>query len=87
MISLRHIKKADGQVFCFYIFWYSLGRLILEGMRQSEYILYLIPNVLGISQVVAAIGIIIGAAGKVYLGLKARKQETAVETVEETKEE
>lgn len=87
LISLRHRKKADGQVFCFYIFWYSLGRLILEGMRQSEYILYLIPNVLGISQVVAAIGIIIGAAGKVYLGLKARKQEAAVETVEETKEE
>ena len=75
LLAMRHRKKVDGQVFCFYIFWYSLGRLFLEGMRQSEYILYLIPNVLGISQVVAVIGIIIGAGGKVYLGLKARKQE------------
>ncbi len=74
LIAFRHKKKADGQVFCFYIFWYSLGRLFLEGMRQSEYILYLVPSVLGISQVVAVIGIIVGAAGKVYLGLKARKQ-------------
>lgn len=74
LLLFRHRKRADGQVFCFYIFWYSLGRLFLEGMRQSEYILYLIPNVLGISQVVAAIGIILGIAGKIYLGLKAKKQ-------------
>ena len=73
LLALRHRKKIDGQVFCFYIFWYSLGRLFLEGMRQSEYILYLIPNVLGISQVVAVIGIIIGAGGKIYFGLKAKK--------------
>lgn len=75
LLLFRHRKRADGQVFCFYIFWYSLGRLFLEGMRQSEYILYLIPNVLGISQVVAVIGIIIGVAGKICLGLKAKKQE------------
>lgn len=86
LVSLRHKKKMDGQVFCFYIFWYSLGRLFLEGMRQSEYILYLIPNVLGISQVVAVIGIIIGASGKVYLGLKAKKQAKA-EVVEIAKPE
>lgn len=86
LVSLRHRKKMDGQVFCFYIFWYSLGRLFLEGMRQSEYILYLIPNVLGISQVVAVIGIIIGASGKVYLGLKAKKQAKA-EVVEIAKPE
>ena len=73
LLLFRHRKKVDGQVFCFYIFWYSLGRLFLEGMRQSEYILYLIPNVLGISQVVAVIGIVIGIAGKIYLGLKVRK--------------
>lgn len=87
LIAFRHKKKADGQVFCFYIFWYSLGRLFLEGMRQSEYILYLIPNTLGISQVVAAIGIIVGAAGKVYLGVKAKKQAAMkVELKEESKE-
>ena len=73
LLLRRDKKKVDGQVFCFYIFWYSLGRLFLEGMRQSEYILYLIPNVLGISQVVAFLGIIAGICGKIYLGIKAKK--------------
>ena len=73
LLLFKHRKKTDGQVFCFYIFRYSLGRLFLEGMRQSEYILYLIPNVLGISQVVAVVGIIAGIAGKIYLGIKAKK--------------
>lgn len=63
LVSLRDKKTANGQAFCFYIFWYSLGRLALEGMRNTNYILYLIPNVLGISQAVAAIGIIAGITG------------------------
>lgn len=70
VLIFRDRKRADGQVFFFYIFWYSLGRLFLEGMRQKEYILYLIPDVLGISQLVAAIGIIGGIAGIIYLNKK-----------------
>ena len=53
LILTRDKKTANGQVFCFYLFWYSLGRLFLEGLRDSEFVLYLIPNVLGISQAVA----------------------------------
>lgn len=63
LLLFRDKKTANGQVFCFYIFWYSLGRIFLEGMRNTDYILYLIPNVLGISQAVAAVGIIAGIAG------------------------
>lgn len=70
LLCLRDKKKADGQPFFFYIMWYSLGRLFLEGMRQSEYILYLIPGILGISQVVAFAGILIGLGGILYLGKK-----------------
>lgn len=70
MLSFRDKKHAEGQVFCFYVAWYSLGRLFLEGMRQSEYILYLIPNVLGISQVVALFGIVLGLGGIIYLEKK-----------------
>ncbi len=66
----RDKKKSDGQVFCFYILWYSLGRLFLEGMRDSKYILYLIPNALGISQLVAALGIIISVSVLVYLSIR-----------------
>ena len=74
LLAFRHRKKADGQVFAFYVFWYGLGRLFLEGMRQTEYILYLIPGVLGISQVVASLCIVAGIFGKVYLGIKAKNK-------------
>lgn len=67
ILIFRDKKRADGQVFFFYIFWYSLGRLFLEGMRNSEYILYLVPNVLGISQVVAFLGIILGICASIFL--------------------
>ena len=75
ILLFRDRKKSDGQVFFFYIFWYGLGRLFLEGMRQSEYILYLIPDVVGISQVVAFLGIIIGLGGILYLNKKANSLE------------
>lgn len=74
LLLFRDKKKRDGQVFCFYIFWYSLGRLFLEGMRNSSYILYVIPNVLGISQVVSAVLIIASASVFVYLHLKKDKK-------------
>lgn len=74
LLLFRDKKRADGQPFFFYIFWYSLGRLFLEGMRQSEYILYVIPNVLGISQVVAFIGIAAGIFGIIFLQKRGQKQ-------------
>ena len=73
LLIFRDKKHADGQVFFFYIFWYSLGRLFLEGMRNTEYILYLIPNVLGISQVVAFLGIVLGIVGMVFLEKRSKK--------------
>lgn len=73
ILLFRDRKKADGQVFCFYIFWYALGRLFLEGMRNSNYILYVIPNVLGISQLVSALLIVLSAAAFIYLNIKKSK--------------
>lgn len=58
MLIFRDKKKVHGQVISGYFFWYGLGRLFLEGMRQPEYILYLIDGVLGISQVVSALLVI-----------------------------
>lgn len=57
LLIFRNKTKCKGEAFLFYIFWYSFGRLFLEGMRNTGYILYLIPGVLGISQFVALIGI------------------------------
>lgn len=74
LIALRRFKKCEGQTFFSYILWYSAGRLFLEGMRQDDYILYLIPPEngfipfsVGISQIVALIAIISSVIILVYL--------------------
>lgn len=64
---LRNKKKKNGQIFFGYVLWYSVGRLALEGMRDTRYILYVIPDVLGISQLVAALLIIVSIAGLIYV--------------------
>lgn len=73
LLGLRDKKKADGQVFLFYMLWYGAGRFFLEGMRQSEYILYLADGV-GISQVVAVLFTVISLAGIIILGIKNGKK-------------
>ena len=64
---LRNKKKKNGQIFFGYVRWYSAGRLVLEGMRDTRYILYVIPDVLGISQLVAGLLIILSVAGIIYV--------------------
>lgn len=64
---LRNKKTKNGQVMCLYLFWYSIGRLFLEGLRDPEYILYLIPGRLGISQAVAVLFIILSVAGFIFV--------------------
>ena len=73
ILLLRNKKTKNGQVVAFYLFWYSLGRLFLEGMRDPQYILYVIPGVLGISQLVAAILILISIAFFIYVTRSKRK--------------
>ena len=69
VLFFRGKNKYDGRVFGFYIFWYSFGRIFLEGMRQSQYILYLVKDKIGISQAVAAVGI----AGGIFLFYYSKK--------------
>lgn len=76
LLIFRNKKHADGQIFCFYIFWYSLGRFFLEGMRDSHYILYLVPGVIGISQAVALLAMIFSAALFVIFAKKSTKNNT-----------
>lgn len=79
LLIFRDRKTADGQVFCYYIFWYSLGRLFLEGMRDKTYILYLIPDKIGISQAVALILIIASSVSFFAITSRAKKQAYSVE--------
>lgn len=76
LVLFRDKKKTDGQVFFFYTLWYGTGRLILEGMRQPEYILWLINSKLGISQLVAALCIIGSVAANIYLIKKSKKDKS-----------
>lgn len=73
LLIFRQKKRADGQQFCFYIFWYSLGRLFLEGMRDPHYILFLIPNIIGISQAVALLAMLISGTMFVVFSRKVKK--------------
>ena len=79
VVIFRDKKKAHGQVFFGYLLWYSCGRIVLEGMRQSEYILYAVKDVIGISQIVAGVLIVVSATALVILG---RKKSIAVSSEE-----
>ena len=82
LLLIRDKKKADGQVFCFYLMWYSIGRFFLEGMRNPAYILYVIPGKLGISQLVAVVLVIVTGIGAVVLQKRAKKAAAAEATEE-----
>lgn len=73
LLLFRRKKRVDGQQFCFYIFWYSLGRFFLEGMRNPHYILFLIPNIIGISQAVALLAMLISGTMFVVFSRRVQK--------------
>ena len=56
----RKLHKFHGQLFYSYLIWYGLGRLWIEGLRTDS--LYLIPNVIRVSQLVALISFVAGMA-------------------------
>lgn len=60
--SKRH-RKYQGQFFILYVFWYGLGRAFIEGLRSDS--LWLIPGVIRVSQLLAAVSML--AALAVYL--------------------
>ncbi len=72
LLLFRNHKTHHGQVFMRYLFWYATCRLILEGMRDTRYILYLIPGVLGISQFVSILLIIISIIGSIIIAKSKR---------------
>lgn len=51
-------RKFDGQVFLLYLIWYGFERFFVEGLRVDS--LWLIPNVIRVSQALSAV-LFIGA--------------------------
>lgn len=63
-------KSFDGFVFGCYCIWYGVGRFFIEGLRTDS--LWLVPNVIRVSQLVSAIIFIFGVAWLVAHVYRAR---------------
>ena len=63
LILLRRVNLLRGEMFLFYIIWYSVGRFFIEGMRTDS--LYLIGE-LRTAQVVSIISVIVALIIIVY---------------------
>lgn len=50
-------RKYQGQYFIAYLFWYGLGRAVIEGLRSDS--LWLIPDVIRVSQLLAIISAVL----------------------------
>ena len=76
LVKLKKTKglyKFYGQITYAYFAWYGLGRFWIEGLRTDS--LYLVPDVIRISQVVALLCLIGGVALTVYSLIKLKKGE------------
>ncbi len=61
-------RKYDGQVFLFYLCWYGLGRVWIEGLRTDS--LYLFNTGIRVSQLVAGLCFVVAGALLVYFHFK-----------------
>ena len=64
----RHRRRFDGEVFLLYLAWYGLGRMLIEGLRTDS--LWLVPGVIRISQLLAAVTLAVSVALLIVLGRK-----------------
>lgn len=75
LMKYRHIRKFSGEIFAVYLLGYSLGRIWIEGLRADR---VLIPGTyLPISQVIAAVLIVICALWVLIGRYMARKRRNA----------
>lgn len=63
LIFLRRVNLLRGEMFLFYVIWYSIGRFFIEGMRTDS--LYLVGD-LRTAQVVSLVSIAIAIIIVVY---------------------
>ncbi|MDW0111032.1 prolipoprotein diacylglyceryl transferase [Sporosarcina aquimarina] len=62
ILLLRRVNLKRGEIFFFYITWYSIGRFFIEGMRTDS----LYGGGLRAAQVVSIIGVLIGLGLLIY---------------------
>ena len=67
---LRKHRKFDGEVFLFYLGWYGLGRVWIEGLRTDS--LYLFGTGIRVSQLLAALCLIVAVVLLLVMLLKVK---------------
>lgn len=70
LILLRRVNLIRGEMFLFYIIWYSFGRFFIEGMRTDS--LYLIGD-LRTAQVISIVAIVVAIILVVYRRVTIKK--------------
>lgn len=59
-IICKKRRRYEGQFFILYVAWYGLGRTFIEGLRTDS--LWLIPGVIRVSQLLAAVTMVLAFA-------------------------
>ncbi len=72
LVLYRKKKAFDGEVFCGYMVWYGLGRLMIEGLRTDS--LYL--GDFRVSQILSLVIIFVGIAVAIFSRKKSKKDLT-----------
>lgn len=82
LTKTKRLHQFNGQIFYTYLTWYGIGRFWIEGLRTDS--LYLIPDVIRVSQLVALLSVIAGVALMTYsfVTLKRGKENFLVSKVE-----
>ena len=63
-VRCKKLHKINGQIFYSYLIWYGLGRFWIEGLRSDS--LYLVKDVIRVSQLVALLSFIAGVGLMIY---------------------
>jgi len=62
LLLLRRVNLVRGEIFFFYMIWYSVGRFFIEGMRTDS----LVANGLRAAQIVSVLAIVLAVILIVY---------------------
>lgn len=65
-------KKYNGQIFLMYLAWYGFGRMFIEGLRTDS--LWLIQDVIRVSQLLGVVSFAVCASLLVFLSIKFRER-------------
>lgn len=78
---LYNHKKYDGQIVLSYLTWYGFGRMFIEGLRTDS--LWLIPDVIRVSQALGALCFVCGAVALIFIEIRRKKSTKTRITIEE----